>query len=151
MSGQHRFSGVSADGRWLAFVSNQSQQWETYIASLPDGAITRQVSRHGGTNPTWTKTGSVLYYRRPHDIQPGEIMRVTVGADGSVTTPTLALKGDYFRSPASSLGARDYDVFPDGAFLMLREEGTPAAPRIEVVVNWASQHRLTGADGRLPR
>ena len=65
-------------------------------------------------------------------------MRVTVRADGNVSTPSLALRGDYFRLGPNLPGSVDYDVFPDGSFLMLKDEGPTIAPRIEVVVNWQS-------------
>ncbi|MGQ0736822.1 MAG: protein kinase domain-containing protein [Acidobacteriota bacterium] len=138
------FHAVSPDRRWLAFTSNHTGQWETYIASLPDARIVKQVSRGGGSSAQWAKKGSELFYRRPHEVQPGEIMRVEVGRDGSVSAPALALRGDYFRRPPDAPGFRDYDVFPDGSFLMLKADGPPATPRIEVVVNWASSSAASG-------
>ena len=128
--------GLSPDRRWLAYVSNQSGQRETYITAFPEGGVTRQVSRNGGDNPVWAKTGGQLFYRRANEGKPGEILSVAVDPDGAVSAPTVVLTGDYVRDKGA------YDPFPDGSFLVLKDHAPAAAPRLEVVVDWAVQRGL---------
>jgi serine/threonine-protein kinase len=129
------FYGLSADGRWLAYDSNETGRWEVYITAFPGPGITKQVSQNGGESAAWAKAESVLFYRRP-----GGIERVRVGPDGSVTTPVVALTGDFFQGDREDAPAFvDYDVWPDGSFLMLKNERPPSPARIQVVVNWGAQ------------
>ena len=54
---------VSPDGRWLAYVSDASGSREVYVGSLPGFDVTRQVSRDGGAEPSWSAAGDELFYR----------------------------------------------------------------------------------------
>ena len=54
---------VSPDGRWLAYVSDESGQPEVYVRPFPDVATARwQVSASGGTLPVWAHNGRELFY-----------------------------------------------------------------------------------------
>ncbi len=55
---------LSPDGRWLAYVSNESGRDEVYVRPFPgvDGGRW-QVSRDGGTEPAWAHSGKELYFR----------------------------------------------------------------------------------------
>jgi Tol biopolymer transport system component len=45
---------LSRDGRWLAYESNDSGQFEVYVRPLPDVEAARyQISPRGGTRPVW--------------------------------------------------------------------------------------------------
>ncbi len=57
------YPAVSPDGRWLAFVSNQSGQNQVYVRSLAGGGDQVQVSLAGGTEPGWSRDGRELFYR----------------------------------------------------------------------------------------
>ena len=53
---------VSADGRWLAYQSNETGRPEVYVRPLsgPEGRL--QISSAGGTAPVWDKRTLTLYY-----------------------------------------------------------------------------------------
>jgi serine/threonine-protein kinase len=54
---------LSADGRWLAYVSNESGRPEVYVRPFP--AVTQgkwQISLNGGFWPRWAHNGSELFY-----------------------------------------------------------------------------------------
>ena len=137
--------GISPDGRWLAYHSNQSGQPEIFITSFPSGSITRQVSRNGGIEAVWGKTRTELFYRRLQSGRPTEIMSVVLGPDGSIGTPKMALTNYDFVSTYEVVGYQypSYDVLPDGSFLMLKEASARSAQQIDVVVNWATSRGLT--------
>src|SRR5262249_16972805 len=44
---------LSPDGRWLAYASDVSSQYEVYVQSYPGGGGKRQVSTGGGSSPRW--------------------------------------------------------------------------------------------------
>ena len=59
------YQGVlSPDGRWLAYVSEESGSPQVYVQSFPDGAQRVQISSRGGTEPQWRRDGQELYFLR---------------------------------------------------------------------------------------
>ena len=56
---------VSPNGRWLAYVSDESGNEEIYVRSFPDidAGGRWQVSTGGGTQPLWARNGRELLYR----------------------------------------------------------------------------------------
>jgi hypothetical protein len=56
----------SPDGRWVAFVSNESGRYEVYVAPF-QGPGRIQVSSGGGQWPRWRHDGQELFYLAPDD------------------------------------------------------------------------------------
>jgi serine/threonine-protein kinase len=55
---------LSPDGRWLAYVSNESGRPEVYVRPFPDVDGARwQVSTNGGWSPRWAHSGRELFFR----------------------------------------------------------------------------------------
>jgi hypothetical protein len=141
--------GLSQNGRWLAYTSDQSGPSEVYVTAFPEGGVTLPVSRNGGDSPVWAKTAQQLFYRR---AQPDtdEVVSVTVNPDGSIGPPFVMLTGNSARAgpletATAVSGPASFDVFPDGSLLMIRE--LPAAgPALQVVVNWAALRGLRTAE-----
>ena len=133
---------VSADGRWLAYESNESGRFEISVRPFPD--VTRgrwQVSASGGTRPLWAPSGQELVYVSP----TGALMRVGVerAPSWAATPPTQLVKEGYVTIPGS-LSGRSYDIALDGQrFLMIKEGAGPdqtAAPPILIVVqHWLDE------------
>lgn len=68
----------SPDGRWVAYVSNESNpQYEVYVQPFPMAAGRWQISTKGGSQPSWRGDGRELYYLSPNrtlmavDVVPG--------------------------------------------------------------------------------
>jgi serine/threonine-protein kinase len=77
---------VSPDGRWLAYVSDESGRDEVYVRPFPRVSEGRwQVSKDGGTEPRWAHSGRELFYRMPGTDGAGSMM-----AEEVVTTPVFA-------------------------------------------------------------
>lgn len=53
----------SPDGRWLAYVSDESGQPDVYVQPWPSGSRVR-VSFGGGSKPRWSRDGRSLYFQR---------------------------------------------------------------------------------------
>jgi len=55
---------LSPNGRWLAYVSNESGQTEVWVRPFPDVARgSRQISMDGGVEPVWSGDGDELFFR----------------------------------------------------------------------------------------
>ena len=48
----------------MAFVSNETGQYEVYVQPFPEGNRKWQISTQGGTGPIWSKNGRKLFYRQ---------------------------------------------------------------------------------------
>jgi eukaryotic-like serine/threonine-protein kinase len=122
----------SPDGRWLAYISNESGRFEIYVQPYPGPGGKWQISTDGGTEPVWNPNGRELFYR-----SGDKMMAVDIATQPSFTAgrPRMLFEGPY--EPAL-FPIPDYDVSPDGQrFLMLKpseEEGAPT--QINVVLNW---------------
>ena len=80
----------------------------------------------------WSPDGSEVFYV----VEPGRMMAVPVdtGQSFSHGSPRLVFEGSYY----TGLLSRNYDVSPDGRFLMIRQGSlTDAAPpQLVLVQNW---------------
>lgn len=66
---------ISPDGRWLAYESNESRQFEIYVRPFPNVSGGRwQISTGGGRQPVWARSGQEVFYLAP----TGALMSVRV-------------------------------------------------------------------------
>jgi Tol biopolymer transport system component len=102
---------ISPDGKWVAYASDESGNWEIYVTSFPSAAGKWQVSRGGGTEPRWGGDGKEIFYIGPR----GMLMAVPVNSASAFVTGTPApLFQVYGRAPISSTDVFTYDVAKDG-------------------------------------
>jgi Tol biopolymer transport system component len=127
----------SPDGRWLAYMSNESGTGEIYVRPFPIKGGKWQVSVAGGTQPQWGQEGKELFYLAPGGIltvaqlEPGE-KSLKVGHIESLS-PTGILG-------FSGLGGRPYNVAPDGQrFLVIEPVEQSGVPPVTLVVNWTAE------------
>ena len=122
---------LSPNGRWLAYVSNESGREEVYVQAFPGPGQRAQVSNQGGIEPAWSPVGNELFYR-----DGSHLVAVPVSTD-PVLRPgvPLPLFEDRF---ASSGGDRtNYDVDRDGQrFLMVSLGNVKEPTELHLVLNW---------------
>lgn len=118
----------SADGRWVAYVSDETRAKEVYVQRFPLAGPRVPVSRNGGEEPLWSRSGSELFYRKGRDMFAVE---VTGGDQPRVSTPRVLFSGRFHYNlyPTTT-----YDVAADGRFLMV-EEAPPARRPIHVALH----------------
>ena len=136
---------VSPDGRWLAFVSNQSGRQEVYVRALDGDGDLVQVSREGGTEPVWGPDGRELFY--VSTTGQVDLMAATVR-----TSPTLEVTGRRtLFAAADFVGTNphaNYDISPDGStFVMVRRS---PATRIVIIQNLPELVRRLGRGNVTP-
>ena len=131
---------VSSDGRWLAYESDSSGEFEIYVTPFPNvSAGVWRVSTAGGTRPLWAPNGRELFFV----ARDGSLMAVRGDARGSSWkregSPVRVVQGPYIT--IGGLSSRNYDVSGDGKrFLMVKQPANPAAaPQIIVVQNWTEE------------
>ncbi len=122
---------LSPDGRFLAYVSNESGRNEVYVQSFPGPGGKWQISTAGGGEVHWQSDGKGLYYRAPDQ----KLMTVDVRADGGfqagVPKPLFAGRFE------SGVARNKYLPVPDGQrFLVVGPLGREAMTPTTVVLNW---------------
>jgi eukaryotic-like serine/threonine-protein kinase len=128
---------ISPDGRWLAYQSDESGQFEIYVRPFPDVNGDRvQISTAGGTRARWARSGRELFYLDSDDVLTAVAVN-TSGERFSAGKPARVFERRYY----SGFPLGSYDVSPDGQrFLMIKEDQPSAdsAPedRVVVVLNW---------------
>jgi Tol biopolymer transport system component/tRNA A-37 threonylcarbamoyl transferase component Bud32 len=124
----------SPDGKWVAFVSNESGRPEVFVQSFPDARGRVQVSTAGGAQVRWAKNGQEMFYVAPD----GKMMSVSLAAAGAAVTVTapVALFQTHLATGTNVLGIKpQYAVAKDGRFL-LNTAIESASPPIVLSVNW---------------
>jgi Tol biopolymer transport system component len=141
-----RNSRLSPDGRWLAYVSNESGRDEVYVQAFPQGGTKIQVSANGGDQPVWSRDGRTLIIRSNNFI---EEIPIQPGAPPSFGSARVLFQ-DRFQSPQAG-GHTGYDVFPDGRMVMIQTPDQTKDHREEIVLvfNWIDElKRLLGSEKR---
>ena len=138
------YGAFSADGRWLAYQSNESGRNEIYVRPFVPpgtaGALTvapggqRQVSSAGGIYPAWGRDGKELCYLNP----AGGMVATPITISGVTLepgVPRVLFPTRIYGGGVEAQQGRQYDVAPDGRFLIntvLDEVATP----ITLLMNW---------------
>jgi hypothetical protein len=124
---------ISPDGKWVAYASDESGNWEIYVTSFPGAAGKWQVSRGGGTEPRWRGDGKELFYIAPS----GMLTAVPVNAQSEFATGTpMPLFQIHGRAPISSTDVFTYDVAKDGQrFLVNRYVKPEHVPPLTILLN----------------
>ena len=128
----------SPDGRWLAYVSDETGAQEVHVRPFPDGAPVARVSPNGGFQPVWSPDGQQLFYTGREPGNSGlAVMVVDVETEPAFRPgqPRMLFEGPYGRT----IPIRSFDISPTGDRFVLREqldpEPQPVTP-INVVQHW---------------
>jgi len=124
----------SPDGRWLAYVSDESGTNEVYARSFPKGGAIRRISMNGGSEPRWRGNGRELFYLAPD----GNLMAVSVKSNASLETgaPTVLFK---IRIGSTHNAGYDvnYTVTRDGQrFLVSTVSEHSNSGSTKIMLNW---------------
>lgn len=137
----------SPDGRWVAIQSDESGRPEIYVRPFvrPIGSQTAsaqwQVSNGGGINPVWRADGKEIYYLNP----AGAMMAASITVSSSTIEtgmPVQLFQTRIVGGGIDALQGRQYDVAPDGRFLINTELNTGVAP-ITLLMNWRPETQKT--------
>jgi eukaryotic-like serine/threonine-protein kinase len=121
---------ISPDGRWIAYVSDESGALEVYVDAFPSLGQKTLVSTAGGILPTWRGDSSELFYLTPdHKLVAAE---TSAGPRFHVMS-THRL----FQTRITGIARNHYCVSNDGQrFLINSPVADPTLSPITVVLNW---------------
>jgi len=131
---------LSPDGRWLAYVSNESGEYEVYVRPFPSGPGRWKISSNaaGNREPRWRRDGKELFFLDDR-VPIKRVMSVSV----------QSAKGGEFQAgtPQALFDFRAIGVIPTGnsflyspsadgqRFLVFALPGD-AMPTVNILTNW---------------
>ena len=124
----------SPDGRWIAYTSLQSSQFEVYVTGFPVAGARWQVSANGGTDARWAPDGKRIYFLSLDN----QVMAAPVDASGAefrVGKAESLFPINVFAGPRISSG---FELAPDGKRFLVNSSGDVEAPRVVLISNWTS-------------
>ena len=141
----------SPNGRWLAYVSSESERLEVYVRSL-EGEGRWQITDGFGAQPRWSPTGDELFYRSPEGLMA---VPVETGDQEFRAGRGQRLFGEIFGGPrgVSVPGYLfyDYDIAPDGSRFVVfprQQADEGGSSEVTIVTGWFEELRgLTAAVG----
>ena len=123
---------ISPDARWVAYVSDESGQYEVYITSFPEGKGKWKVSSGGGAYPAWSGNGKELFYVSLAD--DFFVCRLALkDSDIEVGTPE-----HLFRAALPGVGT-PFDVSSDGKRLLVNHSEEVAQVPLQLITNWPAE------------
>ena len=131
----------SPDGRWIAYISNESGRNEVYVQAYPGHAGKLQISSDGGEEPVWSHDGRELFYRNTTKMMAAEIV---TGPALKASKPRLLFDGRY----ENLSWEPNYDVSADAQkFLMLKSLDNTPPNQINIVLNWYEELKRRAGSG----
>lgn len=130
-----RFPSLTPDGKWMAYVADESGRREVFVRSFPDPGARYRVSIDGGGEPVWSPDGRQLFFR-----QRDQMFSVSVSYQPvfSVGRPEALFRGRYDAAAVS--GHQHYDISPDGKRFLMIKHGKPVGPgEVRVVLGWSQE------------
>jgi len=128
------FPEFSPNGRWLAYVSNESGRFEVYLCSFPDVKENIPVSNGGGCEPLWSPDGKELFYL---NLDRSKLMKVDIHTEPELFIGRPQPLVDYpgvISSPFTG-----YNISPDGKRFLIQEPleyKSVEVRQLQLVLNW---------------
>jgi eukaryotic-like serine/threonine-protein kinase len=116
----------SPDGRWVAYISNESGDPEIYVTSFPDVSTKVQISNSRGDRPRWSRDGRQLFYiGKDHEVMAATLRFAASGIE--VTDPRKLFK----------LDIPEFEISGDGKrFLVFKVVDNQEPSTVTLIGNW---------------
>jgi Tol biopolymer transport system component len=126
----------SPDGRWLAYVSDESGKQEVYVQPFPSSGGKWQISTAGGREPVWSRDSKEIFYVTPDPSNKLMAVDVKTSPGFEAGAPRVLFETHLKSGP----GGRRFDVSADGKrFLLNVPVGEFKSYPITLVQYWAAE------------
>ena len=125
---------LSPDGRYVAYLSDESGRDELYVRPFPSGGRKWSISTQGASQIRWSRRSAELFYTEAR----------TLIAVSVKTTPEFAAHTTarlFSHVGFTVVQDSNYDVSPDGQRIILPEKVGTQPPMIHLVQNWFAEFR----------
>jgi Tol biopolymer transport system component len=126
-------SWFSPDGKWIAYMSDESGENEVYVRPFRGSGGKLLVSASGGSMPVWRRDGKEIFYL----AGDGKLMAAKVNQNGSALGIDVARP--LFQAHMGSF-LPSYDASADGRrFLIVTSTPQKLSSPITIVLNWTAE------------
>jgi Tol biopolymer transport system component len=135
-----RKAAFSRDGRWVAYESDETGDYEVYVRGFPEPGRPWQISSGGGYEPFWSRDGRYLFYRAGEAFYR---VTVTTGEGFQAGRPEKLFDVNH----RGYWAGQGYEESMDGTELLVVQTPPESLPRsIRIVTHW-----LDELERRVPR
>ena len=120
-------SRFSPDGNWVAYMSNETGQFQVYVEPYPATGARFQATKDGGVAPLWSADGTEIYYE-----SNGKLLAMRFGNGLNMFGPTRELPISGFVPTGLR---RTWDMLPDGKQLVMLFRGPST---VAMIPNWTT-------------
>jgi serine/threonine-protein kinase len=122
----------SPNGKWIAYQSDETGQFEIYVRPFPGGGDLRRVSTSGGDHPIWKPNGKELFYPSGDTM-----MAVPVETEVKLVLGRPTALFERRRNPAFP----NFAVTPDGQRFIFIDDSVaePAPTHLVLVQNFGEE------------
>jgi Tol biopolymer transport system component len=120
---------LSPDGKWIAYVSNETGADEVYLRRLEETSARWQVSRGGGREARWVR--NEIFYRTGDSVM---VATVALSNQPTIGAPRLLFTGTYASTAFEPL----WDVAPDGNRFAFVKNPSIGGTQIGLLLNWTA-------------
>jgi eukaryotic-like serine/threonine-protein kinase len=124
-----RNAGISPDGKWIVYSSDETGKVEIYAQSFPTPGGKIQISTEGGERPKWSHDGKEIFF-----IAPDRRMMAVLIKPGA--TLEIGRPQALFETRIGADFNNRFDVSEDGRFLIPVQQGSTDSPPLNLIVNW---------------
>jgi serine/threonine-protein kinase len=129
---------LSPDGKWIAYVSNETNLNQVYVRPFPGPGGKWQLSTDGGVEPLWSRTGREIFFRNGDKMIA---VPVTTGATFTHGEPRELFS---FRAIQGGVNHPSYDATADGqTFFMIRAATPIDQSGMIVLLHWFDEQAST--------
>jgi serine/threonine protein kinase/Tol biopolymer transport system component len=133
-------AALSPDGRYVAYTSTETGTDEVVVETFPTGRGKWLVSVGGGATPAWSRDGRTLYFVAGDGLMAVDVDTHEVFRGG---VPRALFTGPYV---LHTVIQRNYDVGPDGRFVLVkRQVGASKPGELVVLDGWDAADPSRGA------
>jgi hypothetical protein len=133
----------SPDGRWIAYVSDESGDFEVYIQPSDGTALRRKISTNGGAEPLWNpKGGELIFFKgqTAYAVSVGTSLELAASAPRALFETSAMITNSRFRN---------VDISRDGSrIVMIVPLDDPKEVEIRVVLNWFDELKRLVPNGK---
>jgi serine/threonine protein kinase len=134
--GEQSYAQFSPDGRWVAYVSNETGSYEVYVAPFPWTGAKWQISTSGGWVERWTSGGKEIVFQGA-----GSPKNWVAEVDGRGSSLQVGSVHVLFESSnlSPNISASQYAVTSDGQRFLEITTGDAGRLPLTVIQNWTDE------------